>query len=89
MMLAKCREDQDLTILTFKHFEDMSTDTEKIVTSSVLNPDNSSIRGIPGQQLLQFAGAIHTEDLKLMRQIIEEGCEQVDLNEWLISEIWR
>ena len=37
--------------------------------------------GVPGQQLLQFAGAIPLDDLQLMRQVIEEGCEEVDANE--------
>jgi len=39
-------------------------------------------RGIPGKQLLQFAGAIPPRDLELMRQAIDEECEQVDLDEW-------
>lgn len=39
-------------------------------------------RGIPGRQLLQFAGTIPLDDLELMRQAIEDECEQVDLNEW-------
>jgi hypothetical protein len=38
--------------------------------------------GIPGKELLHLAGTISTEDAKLMREAIEEGCEQVDLNEW-------
>jgi hypothetical protein len=38
--------------------------------------------GIPGKQLLRFAGAIPADDLHLMQQAIEAGCEQVDLNEW-------
>ena len=38
--------------------------------------------GIPGRQLLEFAGTIPSDDLQLMRQAIEEGCEQVDTNEW-------
>ena len=38
--------------------------------------------GVPGQQLLRFAGAIPPSDLQLMRQAIEQGCEQVDANEW-------
>ncbi|MEB3279212.1 MAG: hypothetical protein VKK42_09875 [Lyngbya sp.] len=42
----------------------------------------SKIRGVPGQQLLQFAGTIHPHDLQLMQEEIEQGCEQVDLNEW-------
>jgi hypothetical protein len=31
---------------------------------------------------LKLAGTISQDDLKLMAQAIEEGCEQVDLNEW-------
>jgi hypothetical protein len=39
-------------------------------------------RGVPGTQLLQFAGAIPADDLETIQQTIEDGCEQVDLNEW-------
>ena len=39
-------------------------------------------RGVPGKHLLPFAGAIPLDDLELMRQVIEDGCEQVDLNGW-------
>jgi hypothetical protein len=39
-------------------------------------------QGVPGKQLLQFAGAIPLDDLESMRQAIENGCEQVNLNEW-------
>jgi hypothetical protein len=43
----------------------------------------ASIRqGVPGRELLQFAGAIPLDDLQLMRQAIEAGCEQVELDEW-------
>ena len=42
----------------------------------------SAPRGIPGQQLLRFAGAIPVDDARLMREAIEEGCEQVDTHEW-------
>lgn len=38
--------------------------------------------GIPGRQLLRFAGTIPADDLRLMQQAIEAECEQVDLNEW-------
>lgn len=38
--------------------------------------------GIPGQNLLGFAGTIASNDLKLMSEAIEVGCEQVDLNGW-------
>lgn len=39
-------------------------------------------RGVPGQQLVNFAGTIPLDDLQLMHQAIEEGCEQVDADEW-------
>lgn len=42
----------------------------------------SQVRGTPGQQLLQFAGSISPEDIQLMREVIEQDCEQVDINEW-------
>lgn len=42
----------------------------------------SAPRGVPGRQLLRFAGTISQEDAKLMREAIERGCEQVDANEW-------
>jgi len=38
--------------------------------------------GVPGQQLLRFAGVIPLDDLQLMRLAIEQGCERVDTNEW-------
>jgi hypothetical protein len=39
-------------------------------------------QGVPGKQLLQFAGAIPLDDLESIHQAIENGCEQVDPNEW-------
>ncbi len=42
----------------------------------------STIQGVPGQQLLRFAGAIPPDDIQLMREAIEQDCEQVDTNEW-------
>jgi hypothetical protein len=42
----------------------------------------SAPRGVPGRQLLRFAGSIPLDDLDLMSQAIEQGCEQVDADEW-------
>ena len=38
--------------------------------------------GKPGNALLRFAGAIENADLLMMAQAIEEGCEQVNQDEW-------
>ena len=43
---------------------------------------DSPVRGVPGSQLLRFAGTIPLQDIELMRQAIAQDCEQVDLNEW-------
>ena len=42
----------------------------------------SAPHGVPGRQLLRFAGAVSLDDLRLMQQAIEDGCELVDANEW-------
>lgn len=42
----------------------------------------SAPRGVPGKQLLHFAGTIPADDVQRMREAIEQGCEQVDANEW-------
>ena len=39
-------------------------------------------KGVPGKELLRFAGTLSPEEADEMRRVIEEGCEQVDLNEW-------
>jgi hypothetical protein len=39
-------------------------------------------KGVPGKQLLRFAGTIPADDLQMMAQAIEVGCEKVDWDEW-------
>jgi putative addiction module component (TIGR02574 family) len=39
-------------------------------------------RGVPGRDLLRFAGTIDAESARAMEEAIEEGCERVDLEEW-------
>lgn len=38
--------------------------------------------GKAGKDLLSFSGTIEAEDIKAISQAIEEGCEQVNSNEW-------
>jgi hypothetical protein len=38
--------------------------------------------GIAGADLLRFAGAMSAEDLQDVTRVIEQGCEQVDADEW-------
>ncbi len=44
--------------------------------------DVSTPRGVPGKDLLRFAGILPDEDAEEMMKIIEEGCERVDYDEW-------
>ncbi|MGB3459425.1 MAG: hypothetical protein WBB08_09065 [Halobacteriota archaeon] len=39
-------------------------------------------KGVPGKQLLHFAGTIGEDDLQAMSRAIETECERVDWNEW-------
>lgn len=39
-------------------------------------------KGVKGESLLRYKGAIPADDLKLMSKAIEEGCEKVDISEW-------
>ncbi|MHA1745922.1 MAG: hypothetical protein ACTSWW_07970 [Promethearchaeota archaeon] len=52
------------------------------VLSFVRTLETLTQEGNPGKDLLKFAGTIPLEDLNIMRETIEAGCEQVDLNEW-------
>jgi hypothetical protein len=38
--------------------------------------------GVPGKDLLRFAGTIEPDDLQVMARVIEEDCEKVNLSEW-------
>ena len=38
--------------------------------------------GTPGESLIRFGGAINAADLAIMAEAIEEGCEQVNPDEW-------
>ncbi len=39
-------------------------------------------KGVPGEQLLRFAGVIEPDDAEAMSRAIEEGCERVDADAW-------
>ena len=37
----------------------------------------AQVRGVPGQSLFRFSGAIDASDLATMAQAIEDGCEHI------------
>lgn len=65
-----------------KFMEVLPLTLQEQVLSFVRGLDPFQLRGTPGKQLLQFAGVIPKDDLKLMGEAIKQGCAQVDLNEW-------
>ena len=46
------------------------------------NLASATPKGTPGSKLLRFSGCITEEDAQLMIKAIEEGCEQVDHDQW-------
>lgn len=42
----------------------------------------SPFQGVPGAELLRFAGTIDKTDLDAMSQAIKSGCERIDADEW-------
>jgi len=38
--------------------------------------------GVPGRNLLRFAGTIDRKDLIAIEKAVNAGCEQIDANEW-------
>lgn len=42
----------------------------------------STVQGVAGVNYLRFAGTIPLDDVSAMTLAIEQGCDQVDANEW-------
>jgi hypothetical protein len=53
-----------------------------LVTSPKSNKVGTPKVGTPGKELLRFAGTISREDAQQMMAAIEDGCEQIDVNDW-------
>lgn len=60
----------------------LDTEQQKKVLNLIRALVMTRLKGIQGGKLLSFAGTIDANDLQLMEQAIEEGCEKVNLNEW-------
>ncbi|NJM72296.1 MAG: hypothetical protein HC862_20150 [Scytonema sp. RU_4_4] len=49
---------------------------------SLAQGTTKELLGVPGKQLLRFAGTIPSQELELMTQAIEADCGKVDIDEW-------
>lgn len=57
--------------------ETFSNIEQKQVLAFVESLKPSTPQGVPGNSLLRFAGTISVDDLRIMQEVIEAGCEQV------------
>ena len=64
------------------HLHKLSPEQQKQVLSFVRTLAEEKPAGVPGKELLRFVGAIALDDLKEIEKAIDEGCEQVHMNEW-------
>jgi hypothetical protein len=55
---------------------------QKLVLDFASSLRRKPSRGVPGKDLLTFAGSIEASDAEAMTKAIEEGCERVDVNGW-------
>jgi hypothetical protein len=55
---------------------------QKVLEFTKALTDPTTVKGVPGSQILHFAGTIPLDDLNLMSEAINQDCEQVDSNEW-------
>jgi hypothetical protein len=62
--------------------EELSDEKQKLVLNILRSLTPRRPRGTPGRDLLDLAGLIDAEDLRLMSEAIEEGCERIDPNAW-------
>ena len=65
-----------------KRLKTLSLEQQKQVLNFILELSGEPPKQYPGKNLLQFVGTISKEDLEIMKQTIEEGCEQVDESKW-------
>jgi len=65
-----------------RELEHLSPDLQRRVLEFAHFLAASPRRGVPGKDLLGFAGVLSSEDAEAMKQAIEEGCEKVDESGW-------
>ncbi len=66
-----------------QRLENLSPGKQRQVLDFTLEVSGESPKGIPLQELIEFAaGLFPPEDLEEIKQAIEEDCGQVDESEW-------
>ena len=65
-----------------EYLHQLSLEQQRHVLEFVRDLVAAQVRGVPGQALLRFAGAIDASELVTMAQAIEDGCEHVHDEDW-------
>lgn len=65
-----------------QHLEHLPFGQQRQVLDFARALASSRKRGVAGQKLLQFAGAIELDDLKTISQAVAKDCGKVDTHEW-------
>lgn len=64
------------------HLHKLNPEQQQRVLAYIRTLSEEEPSGVRGGELPRFAGTIDPSDLEEMKKAIDEGCEQVDLNEW-------
>ena len=74
--------DDSVIVKVVERMQLLPTDLQHLVLDFVQTLQIATPQGVSGRQLLQFAGAIPTDDLTRMHQAVITAGEAVTLNEW-------
>ncbi len=64
------------------HLGQLAIEKQQQVLAFVESLGQQPLKGVPGNAYLRFGGLIDSEDAASIKKAVEEGCEQVDEDEW-------
>jgi hypothetical protein len=62
--------------------EQLSPEMQERAAQLVHGLVEAAPRGVPGRDLLRFAGVIDAESIREMEEAIEDGCDRIDPEAW-------
>jgi hypothetical protein len=65
-----------------KQLEQLSPEEQRQVLNFARTLATCNRCGTPGESLIRFGGLIEAADLAIIAEAVEEGCEQVNPDEW-------
>jgi hypothetical protein len=68
--------DSGIAQQVIRHLDQLPLELQRKVLEFTQALALSLPKGVPGKQLLRFAGVIEADDTRVMSQAIEKGCER-------------